>query len=84
MNPSYPEHWFRKVKKFTVKDDLDRETGTASTVVTIHYKNWWIFPRKQTFIQPAMEHVSVESCQRHPEAQVLIERLKQATGYSLS
>jgi hypothetical protein len=84
VNSAYPDQWFLKVRRFTVSDEIDPNTGRASTIIKIYYNDWWSFCRKLRFIEEAVVVDSVDSYDRHPDAQALVERLKQATKCSAS
>jgi len=77
---SFPERWFRRVKKFTVKDDVDPRGGRVRTTVKIYYHRWWNRCRKIVFIHNEMEGTSIDSDLRPPEAQAFIAKLKYAAA----
>jgi hypothetical protein len=79
MNRSYPEHWFRNVRKFSVGYEQDYLKERALTVVKIYYNSWWKFPRIVRFVHDGKKGSPDNLGERHPEAQALIDKLKQAT-----
>ena len=74
MNPSYPEHWFRNVRKFTIGYEPDYLRQRGLTVVKIYYHSWWKFPRIVRFVHDGIEGIQDNSGVRHPDAQALIEK----------
>lgn len=67
-----------EVKKFVVKDEINPEEATASTIVTIYYQHWWNFRRSVKFVQNDIVLNSVEDYQRPAEAQALVQELKES------
>jgi len=81
MARSYPEHWFRNVKKFTVGYESDVRNGRDLTIVKIYYRSWWNYCRRVPFLHDEEGGDPTKAYERHPEAQALIEKLKQATSF---
>jgi hypothetical protein len=84
MNSSYPARWFYNVRKFTVGYEADFLWRRHLTVVRIYYDSWWRFRRTVCFVHGGEKVRPSTTHDRHPEAQVLVEKLKEATGCSSS
>jgi hypothetical protein len=71
-----PENWFHNVKKMYVIESVDYYTRKGSTTIIISYKSWWKLSRKLKFLRVRATPDDTEMHQRHPEADVIIKKIK--------
>jgi len=78
QNLSYPDHWFRDIKKIYVIESVDYYTRKGSTTIVIRYKSWWRIRRKLKFARTRTTHNNAEMHEQSPKAQAVLAKIKES------